>query len=334
MFEKSFVDNIDWGVLGLVAILVSYCLLGAAYTVPWSLIIKRRGALKVFNFLWVTRLCLQLTGALLALSLVLRLQLLWGKSSVLPHQTYRPGALCRLYLAVGLGVCEPVFLLLALFSCLYSLQITDNKRDPNTIMVYALGFTVPTCAAQVFAAMFTRIVDDLDYAASVHSRFFPPYQIGNAKQCGGLQYAGCKICVFPVFSTLVSCGFAVLLLFSLWHVTKRIARAAINNILRARIMLLQRIVTVVYLASIACRGCTILFKPHTLGFELLRVGYIVAVSVLIASVNFLLVLLPVRDAHIAESCLSLDSFVERPTELMPLVADGARNNSMQEASDA
>lgn len=336
MFSKSLVDNFDWGIVGIVAALTIYCIAGAAYTVPWSLVIKRRAALKDFNYLWVTRLCLQIVGAVLALSLLLRLQLFWGKSSVLPHETYRPGTLCRLYLAFCLGVCEPAFLLLGLFSCLYSLQMTDSKRDPNSIMIYALGFTVPTCAAQVFAAMFTRIVDDLNYEESVHSRFFPPYQTGNAQQCGGQKYVGCKICVYPVFSTLVSCGFALLYLFSLWLVTGRIARTAINNILKTRIKFLQRFITVVYLTSIALRGCTILFRPHTIGFELLRVGYVLAIVILVAVVTFLLVLRPVHDAKLAESTLRLDYTMERPTELMPLVLSGdsgTRNNSASDVAD-
>jgi hypothetical protein len=84
-------------------------------------------------------------------------------------------------------------------------------------------------------------------------------------------------------------------------------------------------VAVLYLASVAFRGVTVLFHPYTLWFEFFRLGHALATLLLVVAVSFLLVWKPVRDGRRADRQITLqvagegEGGGERPTELLPLV---------------
>ncbi len=65
----------------------------------------------------------QVLAAFYGLAELLRLQVLWGPHSVLMSGGYQPAMMCRVFTAVTFGFLEPTFLLLALFSCIYSVQV-------------------------------------------------------------------------------------------------------------------------------------------------------------------------------------------------------------------
>jgi uncharacterized membrane protein YczE len=62
---------------------------------------------------------------------------------------------------LSFGLLEPSFLLLVLFSCMYTVHkhTSEPGSNPN-LFIFALtvGLTLPMCAAQVFAALFSRWV--------------------------------------------------------------------------------------------------------------------------------------------------------------------------------
>jgi hypothetical protein len=67
---------------------------------------------------------------------------------------------CRLYIGLSFGLLEPSFLLLVLFACMYTVH-KHTQGDPGSnpnLFIFALtvGLTLPMCAAQVFAALFSR----------------------------------------------------------------------------------------------------------------------------------------------------------------------------------
>lgn len=70
-----------------------------------------------------------------------------------------PALPCRLYIGLSFGLLEPSFLLLVLFACMYTVHkhTSDPGSNPN-LFIFALtvGLTLPMCAAQVFAALFSR----------------------------------------------------------------------------------------------------------------------------------------------------------------------------------
>jgi hypothetical protein len=65
----------------------------------------------------------QIIAALYALSLLLRLQVLWGPQSVLIEGGFYTTLFCRVFTAATYGLLEPAYLLLGLFACLYSIQV-------------------------------------------------------------------------------------------------------------------------------------------------------------------------------------------------------------------
>ncbi len=59
--------------------------------------------------------------------------------------------------------------MLALFACLYSVQGRDSAKRPSlTIVLLAAGFSLPSCAAQIVAALFMRIVSPGLWGQPVH----------------------------------------------------------------------------------------------------------------------------------------------------------------------
>jgi hypothetical protein len=259
--------------------------------------------------------------------MLLRLQILWSRVSILFTYGFHTDAMCRLYIGVSFGLLEPAFLLMVLFSCIYSVtphQPPSETSSPNlNIFALAVGLTIPMCAAQVFAALFSKIITQLRYHELLLSQFFKASYPVQPQQCPGDETLtdNCAVCVFPEFSTLISAAFTILYMAVFWHVTGKIARTAINKSISMQIRTLQVCVTVIYCSSVAFRGVTVLFHPYTLWFEFFRIGHALATFLLIVSVSFLLVWKPVRDGRIADRQITLQtaSSTGQPTELLPLV---------------
>ncbi len=85
-------------------------------------------------------------------------QVLWSYSSALKPGGYNADDACRAYIALSLGLLEPSFLLLVLFSSSFAVNRRGASPDNPNLFILALtvGLTLPMCAAQVFAALFSR----------------------------------------------------------------------------------------------------------------------------------------------------------------------------------
>lgn len=325
MIPVEIVSDIDWAVLALTGFIAVASLIGAVYIVPWTRGSRQQATTKEFNYLWITRFLLQLIGACYVLSLDLRLQVLWSYRSVLFPGGVNVDAMCRLYIGLSFGLLEPAFLLLVLFSCMYTVHkhTNDPSSNPN-LFIFALtvGLTLPMCAAQVFAALFSRIITQLQYHEELMKEFFGA-SVDVPEMCPPDVYnPNCSVCVFPEFSTLISAAFALMYLVVLWYVLGRIANTAINKMLARRIRVLQICITVFFIASIALRGVTVIFFPFSLGFVALSLANVVVVCCLIVSVSTILVWVPVYDGRAADRRMKLQGhghLVDAPTELLPLV---------------
>ena len=101
--------------------------------------------------------------------------------------------MCRLFIGLTFGVLEPAFLLLVLFACFYAARRQHGDDDdydgadgggaggagggdaprPNLfILALTVGLTLPMCAAQVFAALFSRVITQLRYHEDLMREFF------------------------------------------------------------------------------------------------------------------------------------------------------------------
>ncbi|GLC33732.1 hypothetical protein PLESTB_000109900 [Pleodorina starrii] len=301
VLSQAIVNGIDWGVAGVAGCVLLVSLIGALLAFRYSSS-KRRPVAREFNYLWRVRAFTELLAAAYALAHLLRLQVLWGPASVFKAGGYHPTTFCRVYIAAMYGIFEPGFLLLALFACLYSVQGRDSARNPNfNIVFFSAAFSLPSAAAQLVAALFTRIFD-LNYTGNrMLGRLFAAYDTSRTQHCDAASSpADCAFCVFPLLSTFASAAFAGVYLIAFWVVTQRIAGAVINKALARRVRVLQLSATGWLLVSLACRGCTVLFRPFELGFEALRAAHVVAVAALVGSLEFFLVLKPVWDSHVAD----------------------------------
>lgn len=343
MVHSVVVRVLDWCALGLSCgvALVSVAL--ALYVVPWTQVARQQAFTREFNFLWITRCCLQLLAALYSLSLNLRLQLLWSYDSLMinPHG-FQTDAMCRVYIGLTFGLLEPAFLLLVLFSCNNILKMptsheeyqgaedmlspppeTPPRTNPNLrILVWTVALTVPMCALQVFAALFSKILTNLPYHEALLRRFFSASMPAIAEQCpSGVRHPNCVTCVFPEFSTLISAGLGLVYMLVLWHILGKVAKTAMNRTVAMRIRLLQMCITVFFCASVAVRGITVLFDPYSLGFQGSRMAHVVCVCMLVLSVAAILVFKPVYDNRVAYNRIDLlmKANSNQPTELMPLV---------------
>lgn len=343
-------DPLDWVVFGVSLAVATTSIAGAAYAFPR----KRSQAgkpppitppasraldlSKEFTLLWLTRIFVQIVAAMYMLSLLLRLQVLWGPSSAVIEGGYQPIALCRANLALAYGLLEPAFLLLAVFSCLYSLQgLHHSVKRPNyNIIFYAVGFSLPTCAAQVICGMFTQMIE-LDYSRSLYRRFFAVVMKLDPAHCRGVKDADCVACLYPLLSTLVSVLFGLVYLSIMVYVTSKVAEAALNKRLQGRIRAFQLSVSVFFTLSVACRGVSVLFQPFDFWFDLLRLLNAVCIAALVVSVSVIMVLRPVHDARSADRSLAKYAAAAAAagaagrTELVPLVTlSGSSANGSQQ----
>jgi hypothetical protein len=72
---------------------------------------------------------------------------------------FPPVCLHRLYIGLSFGLLEPSFLLLVLFACSHMVHkhASEPGSSPNLFIVaLTAGLTLPMCAVQVFAALFSR----------------------------------------------------------------------------------------------------------------------------------------------------------------------------------
>lgn len=86
-------------------------------------------------------------------------QVLWSYRSAIIPGGYQVDPMCRLHIGLTFGFLEPAFLLLVLFSLMYTVNKHSEEAGPNpNLFIFALtvGLTLPMCAAQVFAALFSR----------------------------------------------------------------------------------------------------------------------------------------------------------------------------------
>ena len=67
-----------------------------------------------------------------------------------------------MYIGLSFGLLEPSFLLLVLFACSHMVHkhaANEPGSNPNLfIFTLTVGLTLPMCAVQVFAALFSRCV--------------------------------------------------------------------------------------------------------------------------------------------------------------------------------
>jgi hypothetical protein len=127
---------------------------------------------------------------------------------------------------------------------------------------------------------------DLDYAGSrMLRRLFATSEPSPGHCASAAAPVDCAFCLFPLLSTFISSGFSAVYLAAFMVVTQRIIGVVINKALARRVRCLQLLTAGWLAASLACRGCTVLFQPFELGFEALRLAHVVCVAGLVGSLE-------------------------------------------------
>lgn len=262
-------------------------------------------------------------------------------SSILVSGGYNAALLCRIFVGICFGIFEPVFLLLSLFSCIFVMQGSEEANYNFTIALFALGFTLPVCAAQVLCAIFTTVIQSSAFGSWIYMSFFSTFNSGLYNYCpsysttietdanttsstvkGSLLYPpstpypptyvtlsgnleNCAFCVFPLFSTLISVAFSLVYLIVAWRVTERVIAAVLNKRLIRRIRVMQFVVLVSLPLGLACRGVSIIFVPFDLAFEALRCADVVCIAVTVLTISYTLVLRPTYDSRMTDQAMKV-----------------------------
>lgn len=334
MNGHTIANAFDWTVVGISGFLVGVCTLSGLYAIPWASFRRRntgRAVAKEFNFLWRTRIFVCVSAALFATSQVLRLQVLWGPYSTLLPGGWATAILCRVYIASASGLFMPLYLLTALFSCIFALSSRDPRYPNTSIVAFAIGFTVPTCAAQAFCAMFTVIIQSLDYNDWLPYVLFAPFDDGQDVSCPP-NSSNCAFCIFPLLSTVTLAGFGFFYLVVLCVVSHKLSRTAVNRSLVTRVRIMQCFIAALFVGDLACRGTTILFHPFQLAFELLRLGIVLCDGAMVLTVVYFMIVKPVYDTRVAEKWLEIEQPLQSSYELVPLVNDRRGQESDYDAA--
>eukprot|EP00195_Chlamydomonas_chlamydogama_P014080 CAMPEP_0202908950 /NCGR_PEP_ID=MMETSP1392-20130828/47715_1 /ASSEMBLY_ACC=CAM_ASM_000868 /TAXON_ID=225041 /ORGANISM="Chlamydomonas chlamydogama, Strain SAG 11-48b" /LENGTH=399 /DNA_ID=CAMNT_0049598505 /DNA_START=604 /DNA_END=1803 /DNA_ORIENTATION=- len=316
------VDSIDWAVVGLSGVLFAVSTGGAIYTVLYSGS-RKSPVTKQFNYLWRARFFSQVLAALYAAAQILRLQVLWGPESPVISGGYYPTIFCRAYTALAYGLFEPSFLLLALFACIYSLQGKASSVHPNfNIVFFSLGFSLPTCAAQLVCALFTRIFD-LDYSTWLFHTFFSTYDMSQTQYCPQLQVSASGGVKEAGTASDTGCGTVLKLRVLCLPTPQQLDLSRLHRVLPAG-----------HVGSHAAHcGCSHqqdsdpeststaaplnaptghqrgmpgsdgAVQAFDLGFEVLRLVQVFCVVSMVLVISYVLVLKPVYDAHVADQQL-------------------------------
>ena len=283
---------------------------------------------------------------------------------------YNATLFCRLFVGICYGVFEPAFLLLALFSCVFVLQGKEEASQNMSIVLFALGFTLPVCAAQVLCAIFTHVIESSAFGSWIYMTFFSTFDSGEISYClsyssgdngtgsnstlgnqsstppsppsppmpapfmtGSGSLVNCAFCVFPLLSTSISVAFASIYLFVAWRVTKRVIDAVLNKRLIRRIRVMQIMVLVTVPLGIACRGVSVLFVPFDLAFEVLRCSDVVCIAITVLSISYTLVLRPTYDSRMTDKAMRMSPNLAFGASWVETIDSSAEEDLSSEAAD-
>lgn len=317
MVKRGLAEYVDNGIVGAAGVTALGAVCGALYAVPWSGCTPRTGASREYNVLWGVRVSMQLTAAFWLLSPVIQLHDTWSPYvPILEGLGWSPSVLCRVYLSGRLGFLEPCFLLTSLLTFKHSLNkrsvsgLGATRHCNRRIIGSASLSCIPLFLAQLLAAMVSTFSDDEDLGdSSLPDIFYETHTQHDTYECDGARsedhQEGCTLCVFPLLSSLLSLLFLAYYLWRMWVVTAEMALITLNHSLEQRIRVFRNAVTVLTLLSVLCRSLSVIAEPKDVFFELMRLGDFTSVVLVVAAASSMLVLGPVRDARMADKCVSV-----------------------------
>eukprot|EP00191_Tetraselmis_sp_GSL018_P018365 CAMPEP_0177583204 /NCGR_PEP_ID=MMETSP0419_2-20121207/3191_1 /TAXON_ID=582737 /ORGANISM="Tetraselmis sp., Strain GSL018" /LENGTH=358 /DNA_ID=CAMNT_0019072567 /DNA_START=109 /DNA_END=1185 /DNA_ORIENTATION=+ len=319
--------GVDIGIFCSAGVAAVFSIAGCFYIAPYRCcpdwlcgFCQWRAGMQEFNSLWLVRVSILLTSSVLMISQMLSLSAVWLPNSVIPlWQIFGVDPtgmeeLCRLSLALSLGVAEPFLLLTTLFACLASsrrkpcgIRATSNLQ----ILALALAATIPVALMQ-FAVAFSSAflpADDmqedqlLHYLVSVKqgredSAICRADEVGVGGELGDRRL--CISCLYPAASTMVSVFFVFAYLLSLWSVFDSMARAVLNRRLRRRLRVLQGLLTASLILGLALRGVGIVAGPNEVAFSMIRLCYFLTLLLYVEAICWTLVWWPILDARKAD----------------------------------
>eukprot|EP00798_Chlamydomonas_sp_ICE-L_P016613 gene16613-22856_t len=320
--NQTTVDILDYCAIGVTGVVFLISGLGLLATIVYERT-PAYAASKDFNSIWRVRVCMQ----------VLPLQVLWGPSSIIIEGGFHPEVFCRTFTAASFGLCEPLLMLLALFSCVFSLQgvatrhvVQHRRYNYNRALLSGQAWLLDT----LFNTYDTTLTEycSVDSATSPHSSqplLSPAPAIGDdttnlvpdsPPPNSDAVASNCIFCVFALFSTLASAGFAICYLLILLFVTQKLVAASINKAHVRRLLLLQLLVGLFLTLGLGCRAGSIAWRPFDLAYEVLRMGSVVSTAGLSLTLSTILVYKPLWDMASAERALLKMMAQQREVELL------------------
>ncbi|KAL3714351.1 hypothetical protein ACJRO7_006300 [Eucalyptus globulus] len=276
---------IDLALLALIAVLLLLSSLSFACVI--HLCLKSRSAphLGNFNSLWTVRLLLVSSTALWALVELLRVPFFRRRYLVpfLPFLTESQQAdICRFHSVLSLGLCEPVFLLTALFL----VNVSIKKQDPCRLwaLAFVFGACLPLLFLQILFVFYQPIYLLLPEIFG-RSTYVSKDAFGNET----------VLCTYPLMSIIVFGAFGITyslcFLLSCWKVMSLV----INKGLRTRIYVLAMAVLVSLPLEILLLGVSVMWMPDRAVYKVLELGVFLCTLACTVAGEGILVIRPIMD---------------------------------------
>lgn len=281
-----FDTALDLTLLALVAVLLLLSSLSFAFVVHLRLKSRSAPHLGNFNSLWTVRLLLVSSTTLWALVELLRVPFFRRRyiAPSLPFLTESQEAdLCKFHAVLSLGLCEPVFLLTALFL----VNVSIKKKDPRRLwaLVFVFGVCLPLLFLQILF-VFYQPIDLLLPQVFGRSSYISKDEFGNDT----------VLCTYPLMSIIVFGAFGITYSLCFFLSSCKVMSLVINKGLRTRIYLLAMAVLVSLPLQILLLVVSVMWMPDRAVYKGLVFGVFLCTLACTVAGEGILVIRPIIDA--------------------------------------
>ncbi|KAL4574731.1 hypothetical protein LXL04_021567 [Taraxacum kok-saghyz] len=282
------IPAIDFATLSIIVFLLLLSVLSLFRILHLRLKSQSSHHLRRFNNLWTLRLLLVFFVSCWAVNQILRLPFI-GESLLLllPLHLQLHSDLCKFHVLLSLGVFEPGFLvtILHLINLSIKNRIPPEKPEKWSMLLVTL-MILPTFILQIIILFLTTPLMEKLPSEMTRTRLLYVDSYGKKM----------IICTYPLLSSIVFCGFAIVYSLGLLVACWRVVALVINKNVKVRINVLGVVVMVALFVQAVMLGAEGLWMPENVGGGMVSLGMFLSVAVCAVVGEILLVIKPIMEA--------------------------------------
>nr|GEW15484.1 trichohyalin like [Tanacetum cinerariifolium] len=275
IISKAF----EFATLSVFAVVLLLSLISIVFIFYLRLKSRSSPQLRKFNKQWTVRLLLVVFVSSWAVNeLLLRVPFL--QETLTLSKKFQ---LCKFHVVLSLGFLEPGFLVTLLY--LINVSIKQRSHKEKWSVLFVIVMSLPTLFLQAVFFFLTPLKEKIP-SVMTRTSLFSVDSLGDNKM----------ICTYPLVSSIIFCGFAIVYSMGLLLACWRVGSLVINKTIRVRINMLGMTVMLALLVQALFLGAESLWMPEEMGVGAVSLGIIVSVAVCSVVGEIVLVIKPVMEA--------------------------------------